>query len=535
MKKLMKLFILTILLLFNINVVKAADFSTSISGSTGITIGGTVTVTFKANSSAKLLGLKATLNYDTDKLELVSSSAGSGFNLTLGKSIVVDSTSGKSGLFTYATIKFKAKDNFKLGETTTISVSNISGSDGTKTYSGSTSKLTLKMKSTDNTLKNLSVDSKTVANFKDTTLSYKMTVENNVSKINISAVANDSKASLKGTGTKNLDVYSNSFKIVVTSESGSSKTYTLTVIRKDENGYTSKRSTNNTLKSLEIENYELDFDSSINEYALKVNNEVETLKITAIPNDTSAKVEINNPKLEIGLNKISIKVTAEDGSVNEYIINVTRSNDNPQITIDKFKETSEITTKETIEVLVKKDQVITKSELEMIKSSSKNVIFSYYENNKLVYAWHLLNKDILTNENFDTTIEYKNEYQKEFEKLTNYAENISFTIINKNKSKAKLKLVVDSENNKSNLYYYDKALKLQEEIEIVNNYVEIPVLHENYFISRTNLKTESFNVWPLILAIENVLLAALCVFLYFRKRRNVVVKTENEIQNTQIS
>ena len=53
---------------------------------------------------------------------------------------------------------------------------------------------------------------------------------------------------------------------MVTSESGSSKTYTLTVIRKDEFGYTSKRSNNNTLKSLEIEGYELDFDSQINNY-----------------------------------------------------------------------------------------------------------------------------------------------------------------------------------------------------------------------------------------------------------------------------
>ena len=159
MKKIFKILFI-ILIVLNFKLVKAADFSTSISGTSGITENGTITLTFKANSTLELLGLKASLNYDSSKLSIVSSKAGKGFNLTLGSSLVVDSTSGTSGTFTFATITFKAKENFKIGDSTIVSLSNVSGSDGIKTYSGTASKINIKMKSTDNTLKDLAIDYK---------------------------------------------------------------------------------------------------------------------------------------------------------------------------------------------------------------------------------------------------------------------------------------------------------------------------------------------------------------------------------------
>lgn len=516
MKKIFKILFI-ILIVLNFKLVKAADFSTSISGTSGITENGTITLTFKANSTLELLGLKASLNYDSSKLSIVSSKAGKGFNLTLGSSLVVDSTSGTSGTFTFATITFKAKENFKIGDSTIVSLSNVSGSDGIKTYSGTASKINIKMKSTDNTLKDLAIDYKTITNFKSTTTSYTIVVNNNVSKVNISATPNDGKATVKGTGSKILAIYNNTFKIIVTSENGNSRTYTLNVIRKDEFGYTSKRSSDNTLKTLEIKNYTLDFDNQVNEYSLVVKNEIQKLEIIAVPTDNSAKVEVSDDLLQVGLNKIVIKVVAEDGSINEYILHVTRSNDNPQTTIDKFETISKSTTKETIEVLITKNQIITKKELEMIRNSNKNVIFSYYENNKLVYAWHLKNEDILTEQDFDTTITYLNDYLKNFEKTTNYAECISFKLNNQNKSKAKLKMFVDLENTKTNLYYYDESLKKQEELEVSNKYIEFAFLHSNYFVSRTNLETETFNIWAFILGIENLILVACCIFYLLRK------------------
>ena len=61
--------------------------------------------------------------------------------------------------------------------------------------------------------------------------SYAVTVPNSVSSITIGATAADSKATVSGTGAKNLNVGSNKFSVVVKAESGATKTYTVTVTR----------------------------------------------------------------------------------------------------------------------------------------------------------------------------------------------------------------------------------------------------------------------------------------------------------------
>lgn len=525
MKKAIKLCLFIIALTLNITLIKAADFSSSISGSINITAGETVTLNFKVTSSYKLLGITASLNYDKTKLSLVSSGTSSGFNLTLGNNIVVDSTTGKSGTFTYATIKFKALAAFNLGDTTTVSITSIKGSDGTETYTGTTSKINLKMKSNNNNLSDLKLDGKTIDGFKSQTTTYKIIVSELTSKVNITATSSDAKATIKGLGTKNLEIYNNTFKIIVTSESGSSKTYTLNIIRKDTLGNTSKRSSNNILKTLEIENFDLDFDPNVNNYELKVNNEIEKLNIIALPEDNSAKVEIIAPDLKVGINKISIVVTSEDESINEYVITVTRSDDNPQITIDEFNKISASTTKETIEVLITKNQIIHKEELEMIKKSSKNVIFSYYENDRLIYAWHLKNEDILTDNPYDTSVTCNNDVLEKFLKETNYAEQFCFSIKNKNKSKAKLKLYINDLDQENKLYYYDKELHFDQNVQIKDNYLEIPVLYENYFLTRAELNKSTFNVWILLFGIENVILGSFGAYLYIKSKKRTLKQT----------
>ncbi len=518
MKRFLKIIFLLVIINFNIPEIMAADFTTSISGSTGIASGGTITLTFKATSASNLIGLKATLNYDKDKLELVSSNGSNGFNLTVGTNIVVDSTDGKSGTFTYATLKFKAKANFKIGESTIVSITNVTGTSNMKTVSGGTSKITIKMKSTDNNLDDLKIDGKTITNFKSSTTNYKITVNNDVSTINITASPSSALATVKGTGTKKLNIYNNSFKIIVTAENGSTKTYTLNVIRLDKNGLSFAQSNNNTLKSLTIDGYELDFVSNVNEYSLSVNNEISKLNVTAIANDTKSKVEISNTDLVVGMNEITITVEAEDGSINKYVLKVKRTDDNPQITIDKFASISSTTTKETIEVMVLKDQVITKEQLEMIKNSNKNVIFSYYENDKLVYAWHILNSDILTDEEFITTLNFNNIYQNEIEKATNYAEAFYFSNDNPNKTKTKLKIFVGQDVLKTKLYYYDLKIKLQDDnIEVNDGYIEIAYQNNNYFISRTSIKNE-INIWSIILGIENFLIAGFCIYIIVKRK-----------------
>ena len=94
-----------------------------------------------------------------------------------------------------------------------------------------------------------------------------------------------------------------------------------------------KESNNKNLKSLTISgDYELTpaFDKDETEYSITIGTDVESLDIKAVAEDSSAKVEISgNDKLLTGENTIEVKVTAEDGTVRTYKINVTKGeNDN---------------------------------------------------------------------------------------------------------------------------------------------------------------------------------------------------------------
>ena len=51
-------------------------------------------------------------------------------------------------------------------------------------------------------------------------------------------------------------------------------------------------SSNNYLKSLEIDGYEITFNKETNEYTITVKSDVTSLDIKAIPEDSRARVEI---------------------------------------------------------------------------------------------------------------------------------------------------------------------------------------------------------------------------------------------------
>ena len=68
------------------------------------------------------------------------------------------------------------------------------------------------------------------------------------------------------------------------------------------------------------------FKSNVTTYSMKVKNNITALNVTAIANDKNATVSISgNKNWKEGNNTITIRVTAEDGSVNTYIVNVERA------------------------------------------------------------------------------------------------------------------------------------------------------------------------------------------------------------------
>ena len=111
---------------------------------------------------------------------------------------------------------------------------NVSGATSNNNSSNN-SNTTNKKGSSDSTLKSLSVDKgKINPTFDPESFDYSLSVNNDVDKITISGEKNNDNASVEGLGEKELQVGVNKFEIKVTSENGESRTYTLTVTRKEK-------------------------------------------------------------------------------------------------------------------------------------------------------------------------------------------------------------------------------------------------------------------------------------------------------------
>ncbi len=94
-------------------------------------------------------------------------------------------------------------------------------------------------KSNNNNLKGLSIDNATLTpDFNKDTLEYRVELESSVEKININATKEDGYASVDGAGEKEVAEGENRFEIVVTSETGNKKTYTIIANVVDNNPIT---------------------------------------------------------------------------------------------------------------------------------------------------------------------------------------------------------------------------------------------------------------------------------------------------------
>ena len=97
----------------------------------------------------------------------------------------------------------------------------------------------------------------------------------------------------------------------------------------EETSSDNKKNSNLAILRLEQEGISPDFRKEIKDYYITVLEDVESLAITAIPENENSKVTIvGNKNLKNGLNTISIKVEAEDKqSQTEYKIYVTKTSD----------------------------------------------------------------------------------------------------------------------------------------------------------------------------------------------------------------
>ncbi len=147
------------------------------------------------------------------------------------------------------------------------------------------------------------------------------------------------KAKKSGSATISISMGDKGNNINVNAEeiSFSKVTKTITIKEKTIKTYSS----NNYLKNLEIEGYEISpkFDKNTLEYNVELPANTTKIKINATKEDSEATIN-GDGEIEVseGPNKITIKVIAENGNTKEYIINATVKELDPiEITVNGEK------------------------------------------------------------------------------------------------------------------------------------------------------------------------------------------------------
>ncbi|MBQ2891643.1 MAG: cadherin-like beta sandwich domain-containing protein [Bacilli bacterium] len=331
---------------------------------------GTATVSFEGNSTVKVgssisvkmyiknisnvpggvFGIQGILDFDSTYLEYVSGTASSSLSPSINSTNykIIGMTISESTAINNDTLLFTFTFKAKKTGTTSVTLKSGAVSDGNSdAVSLTINKKTITIteetqtdptpsvpttKSSDATLKSLSVSGYTLSpSFSANTTSYTVSVPNNATIAKIEGSTNDTKANVTGLGNITLKDGTTTATVKVTAEDGTTKTYTINFVKKEEE----KKDSDATLKSLSVSGYTLSptFKNNINTYSMKVQNSITGLNVTAIPSSDKATVTVSgNKNWKEGVNVVTIKVTAEDGSVNTYTVNVTRESSNTNST-----------------------------------------------------------------------------------------------------------------------------------------------------------------------------------------------------------
>ena len=221
--------------------------------------------------------------------------------------------------------------------TITVASTSSSGSSssGSSSSGGSTSNNDTTSKESNNAnLSNLGIRPNDFSGFTPGTTTYNVTVPEDVESVEVYATAQESSATVSGTGTKTLEYGANALSVTVTAEDGTTKTYTINVTREEteqeeEEQPEEDTEVKNGLSNITIGDLELthSFATDVYEYTVKYIGEDTSLDIQAVATDPNYTVEIlGNEELKEGENIITILVSDEEGNnVATYQLTVNKS------------------------------------------------------------------------------------------------------------------------------------------------------------------------------------------------------------------
>ncbi len=184
-------------------------------------------------------------------------------------------------------------------------------SSGNSNYGNSHPTIKEIPKSTDATLIKLIIDNKSIK------ISDNMTYSSISERAYVYPTTTDDKATIKYDPVVELVIGDNPISIKVIAENGNTKEYKLNIIRE-------KVLSNNKNIKLFVDCAEITFDSYKSK-TIYLSNEKDTIDINYELEDENATAEIiGNKNLKVGENEVIVRVTAENGEEQDYIITVNR-------------------------------------------------------------------------------------------------------------------------------------------------------------------------------------------------------------------
>ena len=439
-----------------------------------------------------------------------------------------------------ATVSGTGKKSLSYGKNTfNVVVKAENGS--TKTYT-----ITINRddnRSSNNYLKSLKISNAKIS-FNKYTLNYNIVVDNTVDSIDIQVQPEDSKSSVRGTGKKNLNIYLNTYNVVVTAENGSKRVYKINISRKDENGNAGSLSTNNKLNSIEIKGYNITFDPDTLKYSITVDNTVEQVEISANVMDKNSTIKINNvDKLTVGENLITIEVLSQSGDTRTYEIMVLRKDNVPVVSVKDVIDTINKTTSKSIEVEIKDEEnTLSSNILKELKGKDIELKITKYENDNIKYIWSISGKNIKEEFDFDTLVKFESENADKINELMNYAQSIYLNYSHSGNlpKNTKFKVYVGNEYNENdllNLYYFDeksnKMILEQENLVVKNGFVEYEIEHcSEYILTQSKIKNSNFDYKNIIIIIETIVIIGGIIYMSLKSKNikiNFKRKTNKKI------
>lgn len=189
---------------------------------------------------------------------------------------------------------------------------------------------------------------------------YYFIANSNIQNLDVTAIPEDTEATVTISGNNNLKMGENIIDIEVESKNKTKTSIYKIYVTRTEN----IEKANANLETLAVRQgtLEPEFDNSKTKYNVEISNSVEKIDILAIPQKENATVKIlGNGELKVGDNNIQVIVTAENGTTNKkYDIFVHRRNEEEEI---KYKEEQEYQAERLSSILEgKKDEIQNKND-----------------------------------------------------------------------------------------------------------------------------------------------------------------------------